>query len=116
MKGFALATIPAVLLLSACDMLESNEVRIRNDGPVPLSDVAMDVGGQRVHVGVIAPGAVARVGFEPESDSGIQVTYRLGQPPALRSCDGDVYVTTGARQQFVARVDAAGRCRLSEFD
>lgn len=114
MKSVALAAIPALLLLSACDMLESSEVRIRNDGAVALMDVTVDVGGQRMEVGAIAPGAVARVGFEPASDSGVQVTYRVGETPTAQACDGDVYVTTGIRQRFEARVDVAGGCRVTE--
>ena len=114
MKGLVLSLLPVALLLSACNRLEPSEVRIGNDGAVPLKDVTVEVGGQRMQVDAIAPAAVARVGFEAVSDSGIQVTYRVAQRPAPQSCDGDMYVTTGARQRFEARVDAAGGCRVTE--
>lgn len=102
-----------LLALGGCAQSGTNAIEIKNGGDVPLTDVGVDVGGKRLQVDSIKPGEVARIAFEPVSDSGVQISYRKGAESRIHSCSGDVYVTTGLAQHLLVTI-ATDACQVKE--
>ncbi len=100
--------------LSACSQLGSSYIKIRNDGDAPLTAVDVQLGGKRYQVELIRSKAVAKITFEPVSDSAVRIEY-VSQG-RKRTCVGDVYVTTGLRTRISAVIGTGDACKVEEMD
>lgn len=101
-------------LLCGCSQPGASQVEIKNNTGVPLVGVEVDVGGREIQVGLVDAGHVARVKFDPVSDSGLRIRYRKGSGSIPLFCTGDVYVTTGLRQHVLASIGPGEDCRVEE--
>lgn len=116
MKISRVVVIVVITFFAGCSQLGSSQIEIRNKVDVPLTGVEIEIGGERVHVDMINPGAVAKASFEPSGDSGVRISYREGQDSRILSCVGDVYVTTGIRQHLVAIIGPDQSCQVEEVE
>lgn len=104
------------LALVACSNKGSNHIEVRNVGGLPLRDVEVDVGGRKYNIDIININAKRIVEFDPISDSGVRIKYKLGDSGGRRSCEGDIYVTTGVSVHITTVIDAIGACEFKVDD
>lgn len=114
MRMMRLAGLAPVVFLAACQWLGSSYVDVRNDGEVPMSAVEIEVGGKRHFVSLIKPKGVARINFDPVSDSDIRIYYVTQR--RKQACVGDFYVTTGMRIRLSATINTDGGCSVQEVE
>jgi len=100
-----------VLILSGCGLGQSR-VEIQNQSGYPVSNLNVLIGGNSLKVDRIESGENATITYKPRQDSSLNIIYQSEQDSKSRSCAGDVYITTGIRDDFIVVLNADGGCTV----
>ena len=84
---------------------------LENRAGVALVDVEARVGGNRLDLGRIEPGAVSMDRFDAVMDSDVRLVYQNGAETRERRCKVDAYITTGHPTRIRIVIDERGVCR-----
>ncbi len=104
------ALLVALVLLgvTSCGAPGATVFELESRAGAALVDVETRVGGKRLDLGRIEPGAVSMARFD---DSDVRVVYQKGAETRERSCKVDAYITTGHPTRIRIVVDGRGQCR-----
>lgn len=106
MRIVASAFLVAVFLMGC----KRSSVDIQNAANVPVTNVDVQVAGNKLSIDSVAPGESHRVRYSTKAEDTLTVGFIIRGE--RKKCSDKSYVTTNFQDEFTVRISSDGRCAI----